>query len=66
MWNTIEDWLSYECIDLLMTNIVFSFSGTFSFIKSNMKSSFVNEKISLTFNNLNLENRGLECSVNSE
>ena len=31
-----------------------------------MKSSFVNEKISLTFNNLNLENRGLECSVNSE
>ena len=41
MWNTIEERVSYECyIDLLLTQIVFSSSGTFSSIKSNMKSSF--------------------------
>ena len=33
MWNTIEERLSYECIDLLITKIVFSSSGTFSLIK---------------------------------
>ena len=39
MWNTIEERLSYECIDLLITKIVFSSSGTFSLIKQNMKSN---------------------------
>ena len=34
---------------------VFSSSGTFSLIKSNMKSSLVNQKIPLTFNNFNSE-----------
>ena len=49
-----------------MTKIVFSSSGTFSLIKPNMKSSLVDEKISLTFNNFNSEKRGPVCSVNSE
>ena len=47
MWNTIEERISYECIDLLMTKIVFSSSGIFPLIKSNMRSSLVNEKIPL-------------------
>lgn len=46
MWNTIEEQVLYECIDLLMTKIVFSSLRTFSFIKSKMKSSLINEKIS--------------------
>ena len=46
--------------------IVYSSSGTFSFIKSSMKISLVNEKISLTFNNLNSDKRGPVCLVNSE
>ena len=66
MWNTIEERVSCECIDLLMTKIVFSSSGTFSLIKSNMKSSLVNQKIALTFNNFNSEKRGRVYSVNSE
>ena len=48
-WNTIEEQVSYECINLLMTKFVSSSSGTFSLIKSNMKSSLVDEKISLIF-----------------
>ena len=66
MWNTIDERVSYGCIDLLMTKIVFSSSGTFSLIKSNMKCSPINEKISLTFNNLNSDKIGPVCSVNSE
>ena len=49
-----------------MTKIVFSSSVTFSFIKSKMKNSLVNDKISLTFNNVNSEKRRPVCSVNSE
>ena len=49
-----------------MTKIVFSYSRTFSMIKSNMKSSLVNEKMSLSFTNFNLEKRGPVCSLNSE
>ena len=66
MWNTIEERDSFECLDLLMTKILFISSGTFSLMKSNIKSSLVNEKISLTFNNFNSEKRGPVCSVNSE
>ena len=66
MWNTIEERVSFECIDLLMTKIVFISLGTFSLIKSNMKSSLVNEKISLTFNTFNSEKRGPVGSLNSE
>ena len=58
MWNTIEERVSYECMSLLMTEIVFRSSGTFLLIKSNMKSSLVKEKISLTFNNFNPDKRG--------
>ena len=66
MRNNIEEQVSYECISLLMTKIAFSPLGTFSLIKSNMKSILVNDKISLIFNNLNSEKRGPVCSVNSE
>ena len=38
-----------------MTKIISIFSGTFSLIKSNMKSSLINEAKSLTFNNFNSE-----------
>ena len=58
MWNTIDERVSYECIDLLMTKIVFSSSGTFTLINLNMKSSLVNEKLSLFFKNFNSEKRG--------
>ena len=44
MWNTIEERVQYESIDLLMTKIIFSFSKPFSLIKLTMKSSLVNEK----------------------
>ena len=57
MWNTIEDQVSYECNinDMLMTKIVFSSSGTLLLMKLNRKSSLVDEKMSLTFNNFNLK-----------
>ena len=55
MWNTIEEQVSYEFIDMLMTKIIFSSSGTFSLIKSNMESSLVNEKYkSIISNNFNV------------
>ena len=66
MWNTIEERVSYECVDLMMIEVVFSSSETFSLIKSNMKISLVNEKISLTQNNFNSGKRGPVYSVNSE
>ena len=69
MWSTIEEQVLYEFIDLLMTKTVFSSSRTFSLIKANMKSSLVNEKTSLTFNDFNSEKRGpvySEFSVYSE
>ena len=57
IWNTIEERVLYECIHLLMTKIVSNSSGTFSLIKSNIKRSLGNEKVSLTFNNLNSEKK---------
>ena len=55
LWNTIEERVSYECTNLLMTKIVLRSFGTFSLIKSNIKSSLVKEKMSLAFNNFNIE-----------
>ena len=49
-----------------MTKIVSSSSGTFSLIKSNMKNSLDNEKISLTFNSFNSGKKRPACLVNSE
>ena len=66
MQNTTEERVSYECVDLMMIEVVFSSSETFSLIKSNMKISLVNEKISLTLNNFNSGKRGPVYSVNSE
>ena len=55
LWNTIEERVSYECTNLLMTKIVLSSFGTFSLVKSNIKSSLVKEKMSLAFTNFNIE-----------
>ena len=57
IWNTIEERVSYECTDLLMTKIVLNSFGTFSLIESNMKSRLVKEKMSLAFNNFNTEKK---------
>ena len=46
MWNTIEDRVSCEYINLLITKIDFSSSDIFSLIKSILKSSLINKKIS--------------------
>ena len=55
LWNTIEERVSCECTNLLMTKIVLSSFGTFSLVKSNIKSSLVKEKMSLAFTNFNIE-----------
>ena len=66
MWNTIEERVQYESIDLLMTKIIFSSSKSFSLIKLTMKSSLVNEKYPYFSTVLIQKKRGSLCLVNSE
>ena len=66
MGNTYKEPVSDESIDLLMTKILLHSSGTFSLIKSILKRSLVNEKITLIFLNFNSEKRRLVCLLISE